>query len=155
MILDLADEAATNEAGRLLAQSIPEGSKELLVTLRGELGAGKTSLARAILRSLGARGAVRSPTYTLVEPYDLAAGRVLHLDLYRLASPEELDWLGYRDLRAGSLLTLVEWPERAGEALGRPDLEIELEYSGPGRRLRVKASGGVGRAWLEAFSQGS
>ncbi len=123
------------------------------MTLRGELGAGKTSLARALLRALGASGPVRSPTYTLVEPYDLGRGKVLHLDLYRLAGSEELELIGYRDLRAGSLLTLVEWPERAGDTLGAPDLAADLEYAGNGRRLRLRASTEAGRDWLACLAR--
>jgi tRNA threonylcarbamoyladenosine biosynthesis protein TsaE len=153
LTLELEDEAATGQVGRRLADSIPKQSKELLLTLRGELGAGKTSLARALLRALGASGPVRSPTYTLVEPYDLPRGRVLHLDLYRLAGSTELELIGYRDLRAGSLLTLVEWPERAAEALGEPDLEAELEYSGRGRRLHLGAGTQAGRNWLEQLAR--
>jgi tRNA threonylcarbamoyladenosine biosynthesis protein TsaE len=152
MIIDLEDEAATTRVGTLLADSIPPDSKELLLTLQGDLGAGKTSLARALLRRLGATGPVRSPTYTLVEPYELQPGRVLHLDLYRLAGGEELDLIGYRDLRAGTLLTLVEWPERAGETLGVADLEAGLAYAGRGRCLQLRAGTAAGQAWLERLS---
>jgi len=148
LTIELGDEAATDRLGGLLAQTIPQKSKELLLTLRGDLGAGKTSLARALIRSLGAAGPVRSPTYTLVEPYDLPPGRVLHLDLYRLSGGEELDLVGYRDLRAGTLLTLVEWPERAGGVLGTPDLEAGLDYAGTGRTLRLRATTGAGQSWL-------
>ena len=150
--LDLGGEAATTRLGSLLAETIPQESKELLLTLQGELGAGKTSLARALIRSLGAAGPVRSPTYTLVEPYDLPRGRVLHLDLYRLSGGEELDLVGYRDLRAGSLLVLVEWPERAGEALGAADLEAELSYRGNGRQLLLRAGTSAGQAWLDGLA---
>jgi tRNA threonylcarbamoyladenosine biosynthesis protein TsaE len=152
LIVDLEDEAATTRLGALLAETIPQESKELLLTLQGELGAGKTSLARALIRALGAAGPVRSPTYTLVEPYDLPRGRVLHLDLYRLSGGEELDLVGYRDLRAASLLALVEWPERAGGALGTADLEAELAYAGSGRRLRLRAGTPAGQAWLERLA---
>lgn len=152
LTLDLGDEAATTRLGGLLAESIPQGSKELLLTLRGELGAGKTSLARALIRSLGGAGPVRSPTYTLVEPYDLPRGRVLHLDLYRLSGGDELDLVGYRDLRAGTLLTLVEWPEKAGETLGAADLEADLSYRDGGRRLLLRASTLAGRAWLDGLA---
>lgn len=152
MTVPLADEAATAHLGRLLAETIPSESKELLLALRGELGAGKTSLARALIRQLGARGAVRSPTYTLVEPYDLPRGRVLHLDLYRLGGGEELDLVGYRDLRAATLLTLVEWPERAGGTLGNADLEAELVYAGSGRSLHLRAGSDPGRAWLDGLA---
>jgi len=151
--LDLPDEAATNAAGRLLAASIPETSTELLLGLSGELGAGKTTLARALLRALGVEGAVRSPSYTLVEPYEVAAGRVLHIDLYRLGHGDELELLGYRDLRAGSLLTLVEWPARAGRALGTPDLACELAYHDGARRLALAAATGAGEAWLAGFAR--
>jgi len=152
LTVELEDEAATARFGSLLADTIPPDSKELLLTLQGDLGAGKTSLARALLRRLGATGPVRSPTYTLVEPYDLPRGRVLHLDLYRLAGGEELDLVGYRDLRAATLLTLVEWPERACEALGVPDLEAKIAYAGSGRRLSLRAATGAGQAWLEGVA---
>ena len=153
LTVELEDEAATTRLGTLLAETIPQESKEMLLTLQGELGAGKTSLARALIRSLGAAGPVRSPTYTLVEPYDLPRGRVLHLDLYRLSGGEELDLVGYRDLRAASLLALVEWPERAGRALGTADLEAELTYAGSGRRLRLRAGTPAGQAWLDGLAR--
>jgi len=150
----LADEIDTERLGRELALTIPENSKEVLVALSGELGAGKTTLARACLRALGVTGPVKSPTYTLVEPYDVAGGRVLHFDLYRLSGGDELEVLGYRDLRAGSWLAIVEWPERAGAALGRPDVLCELSYEGPGRRATFTAGTGQGRAWLGALAVG-
>ena len=153
MTLELEGESATEWIGRRLADSIPQNSNELLLTLRGELGAGKTSLARALLRALGVAGPVRSPTFTLVEPYELRRGKVLHLDLYRLGGSEELEMIGYRDLRAGSLLTLVEWPERAAGALGTPDVETELEYAGAGRRLCLRAGTQAGRSWLDPLAR--
>lgn len=146
--LSLPDEQATGNVGALLAASIPEGSGELLLTLKGELGAGKTTLARALLRGLGVEGPVRSPTYTLVEPYEARGLKLLHFDLYRLGGGEELEALGYRDLRAGSALALVEWPERAGGALGPPDLALELVYADRGRRLRLQAGTPAGKQWL-------
>jgi tRNA threonylcarbamoyladenosine biosynthesis protein TsaE len=147
LTVELEDEAATTRLGALLAETIPQESKEMLLTLQGELGAGKTSLARALIRCLGAAGPVRSPTYTLVEPYDLPRGRVLHLDLYRLSGGEELD------LCAASLLALVEWPERAGESLGTADVEAELSYAGSGRRLRLRAGTPGGQAWLDGLAR--
>jgi tRNA threonylcarbamoyladenosine biosynthesis protein TsaE len=151
LTLELPDAAATDAVGRLLAVSIPDTSNELLLTLDGELGSGKTTLARALLHALGVSGAVRSPTYTLVEPYDLDRGLVLHLDLYRLGDEEELDLLGYRDLRAGSRLTVVEWPARGGRALGTPDLAASLAYLKQGRRLELAPGTRAGQEWLAGF----
>ena len=120
------------------------------MTLSGDLGAGKTTLARALLRALGVAGPVRSPTYTLVEPYPTERGVVLHFDLYRVRHPGELDTLGYRELRAGSLLTLLEWPERAAALLGPVDLECRLEYFEKGRSVSLVAGTDAGARWLEA-----
>src|SRR5690606_31263679 len=107
-----------------------------LVTLSGELGAGKTSLVRGLMRALGHAGIVRSPTYTLIEPYEFDGQRVLHLDLYRLASVAELEPLGVRDEFGGDALLVIEWPERAAGALPAADLEITLTSTGAGRTLR-------------------
>jgi len=149
----LPDEAATRAAGAALAASLPPGEGDLLLTLAGELGAGKTTLARALLRSLGVSGPVRSPTYTLVEPYAADGRRMLHLDLFRLGDDEALELLGYRDLRRDSLLTLVEWPERAAGALGAADLEATLAYRGSGRALALEAHTPAGERWLAALAQ--
>ena len=149
--LDLADEAATRALGAALAATLEGGG---VVLLHGDLGAGKTTLARGFLRALGYQGAVRSPTYTLLEPYTVAVGTVYHLDLYRLADPEELDYLGLRDLDEPGAIFLVEWPERGRGALPPADLEAHLEHAGDGRRARLEALGPRGKAWwerLEAF----
>ncbi len=132
-------------AGAALAAAGPGG---LLITLDGPLGAGKTTLARAMLRALGVRGAVRSPTYTLVEPYETSAGAALHLDLYRLTDPEELEYLGVREQFGGDTLCLVEWPAKAAGLLPAPDLEIRIEMHGSGRRLQLAAGSDAGRALL-------
>jgi tRNA threonylcarbamoyladenosine biosynthesis protein TsaE len=117
----------------------------------GELGSGKTTLARALLRALDVVGTIRSPTFTLVEPYDTARGAVHHLDLYRLEpGAAALEGIGYRELRGSPGLVLVEWPERAGEALGLPDLSAILEHEGTGRRISLAAGSQSGQAWLEA-----
>ena len=144
--LDLADEAATRALGAALAVTLEGGG---VVLLHGDLGAGKTTLARGFLRALGYQGAVRSPTYTLLEPYTVAVGTVYHLDLYRLADPEELDYLGLRDLDEPGAIFLVEWPERGRGALPPADLEAHLEHAGDGRRARLEALGPRGKAWLE------
>lgn len=111
-----------------------------LVFLEGDLGAGKTTLVRGLLRGLGHRGPVRSPTYTLVESYELPAARVHHLDLYRIADPEELEYLGIRDLLDGASLVLVEWPERGAGVLPAPDLSVQIEHRGEGRLLLFRAA---------------
>jgi tRNA threonylcarbamoyladenosine biosynthesis protein TsaE len=149
----LADEAATTDAGGRLARSLPELSeRSLLLGLSGELGSGKTTLARGLLRALGVAGAIRSPTFTLVEPYATERGTVHHLDLYRLeADPAALEGLGYRELRGLPGLVMVEWPERGGVALGTPDLSANLAHCHPGRRLEFVASTESGRAWLAAY----
>jgi len=107
----------------------------LVIALEGPLGAGKTTLVRAILRGLGHDGPVRSPTYTLLETYELGSLRVHHLDLYRLADPEELEFIGVRDLADEDALWLVEWPDRGGDRLPRPDWTLRIAYHGTGRQV--------------------
>jgi tRNA threonylcarbamoyladenosine biosynthesis protein TsaE len=142
----LDDAGATERLGAGLAGLLKDRSGSWLVALAGPLGAGKTTLARGFLRELGHAGRVPSPTYTLIEPYDLGGRPVLHLDLYRLADPEELEYLGFRDLFEGGALVLVEWPERAGDRLPAPDIEIGLSMTDSGRRAvcRAGTARGVG-----------
>lgn len=136
--IHLADTAATEALGVALA-SLLRRRRGGLVRLEGDLGAGKTTLARACLRALGATGAVKSPTYTLVEPYDLGSTRVLHMDLYRLAEPEELYGLGVFDEPPSTTWWLVEWPEKAGALLPPATLEVHLQTSGAGRSALLRA----------------
>jgi tRNA threonylcarbamoyladenosine biosynthesis protein TsaE len=114
------------------------------VFLSGELGSGKTTLVRGILRSQGHRAAVRSPSYTLIEAYELPSRRVYHFDLYRIADPQELEALGVRDYFDGKSLCLVEWPERAAGRLWQPDVEIRIEYAGTARKVRLEAKTAIG-----------
>lgn len=146
-----ADAEATAGVGLALADALPPGADGLLVTLAGELGAGKTTLARAMLRGWGVTGTVRSPTYTLVEPYEAGDRTIFHFDLYRLVGAADLEALGYRELRAGSAVSLLEWPERGGPAVGQADIACELSWQGAGRRLDFTAGSAVGAAWLGAF----
>ena len=128
----LENEAATEAIGAALALIITEGG---LITLSGNLGAGKTTLTRGLMHALGHKGAVKSPTYTLVEPYEIDNRRIMHFDLYRLADPEELEYLGFRDYLDGSTLCLIEWPEKAKGFLPEPDLAISLEVVKNGRQI--------------------
>lgn len=146
MTLDLPNAAATEALGEQLARSVTPG----IVYLEGDLGAGKTTLTRGLLRGLGHAGKVRSPTYTLVEPYRFADFVVYHLDLYRLADPEELEWLGVRDMLAERALLLIEWPERGAGELPAADLVIHLEYAGGGRLATLHAASAAGEQLLDA-----
>lgn len=123
-----------------------------MVFLQGALGAGKTTLSRGVLNGLGHAGAVRSPTYTLVESYDLETGQVLHLDLYRLEGGEELEDIGIRDYLGREALYLVEWPERGVDFLPPPDLHLHLFCEGEGRRLRWTAPSVHGRLMAGALT---
>jgi len=144
----LANAEATESLGAQLAQAITPG----IIYLHGDLGAGKTTLARGFMRGLGHTGKVRSPTYTLVEPYEMEPCRVYHMDLYRLADAEELEWLGLRDMLAEAALLLVEWPERGSGFLPSADLTIDLEYAGDGRVARLLAATPVGQHWLDSLA---
>lgn len=146
----LPDEDATTDAGARLAQAAQGHG---VITLRGKLGSGKTTLCRGLIRALGHSGAVKSPTYTLVEPYELGGGpaRVLHYDLYRLSDPEEVEFLGMRDFLDGHTLTLIEWPEKAAAFLPPADLELSLEVLPAGRCLRWQALTPHGEALAAAL----
>lgn len=128
----VADETGMAALGAELAGGL---AAPAVVFLEGPLGAGKTTLARAFLRGLGYMGAVRSPTYTLVESYPFDAFDVHHLDLYRVADPDELEFLGIRDLAASDAIWLVEWAERGAERLPAPDYVIRIAFDGTGRRV--------------------
>lgn len=140
----LPDEAATVVAGSAVGRALNKGTVVFLV---GELGVGKTTFTRGALRALGYAGSVKSPTYTLCEPYDLVdAGQLCHLDLYRLSNPEELEFLGIRDYVASGAMLFIEWPSRGEGWLPAPDLQVALNESNNGRELEITAltAGGEG-----------
>ena len=143
--LTLDSTAATETLGVRLAQSLTPGC---VIYLRGDLGAGKTTLVRGLLHGLGHRGVVKSPTYTLVEPYQIGEWRLFHWDLYRLADPEELEYLGLRDQLDGEAVLLIEWPERGLGELPTADLEVMLDYAGEGRGCRLAVASAVGTRML-------
>jgi tRNA threonylcarbamoyladenosine biosynthesis protein TsaE len=143
--LELADEAATAALAERLAGALDGG---LVVYLHGDLGAGKTSFARALLTRLGVGERVKSPTYSLVESYQAAGRPAWHLDLYRIADPGELEWLGLDALADPAALVLVEWPERGAGALPAADLELFLAHRGMGRQARLAAAGPRGERLL-------
>lgn len=151
----LADEAATVSAGQAIGRACAAGG---VVFLQGDLGAGKTTLCRGVLQAFGHSGAVKSPTYTLVEPYELVnpqsgtGQQVYHFDLYRLADPEELEYMGIRDYFDSTSLCLVEWPQRGLGVLPVADLQVELGVQAPGRRLRIKKYTEKGAQQLKSLS---
>lgn len=133
----LPDEAATVAAGAKIGRALNTGCVVFLV---GELGAGKTTFTRGALRALGHAGSVKSPTYTLCEPYDLAdEAQLCHLDLYRLSNPEELEFLGIRDYVASGAILLIEWPSKGEGWLPAPDLQVALQATDTGRQLEISA----------------
>ena len=146
--LFLPDEAATVAFGRALADAT--GGTGLL-TLSGDLGTGKTTLSRGIVQALGHTGAVKSPTYTLVEPYEIGDTRIFHFDLYRLSDPEELVFTGARDYFSASSICLVEWPEKAFGVLPPADLEIRLAEKDRGREITCTPHTPRGKVILDSL----
>lgn len=147
--VELPDETATEAWAQRLAPLVGSGG---VVFLHGDLGAGKTTLTRALLRSLGVGERIKSPTYSLIESYNANGVGLHHLDLYRIADAGELEWLGLADLCVEPSLLLVEWPERGQGALPAPDLILHLAYAGAGRRLEAEATSARGQAWLAALA---
>ena len=148
-LFSLSDAAATETLGAALARSfLASGGGSAVVYWEGDLGAGKTTCVRSLLRALGVKGLIRSPTYTLVEVYPVESTRCVHVDLYRLQSLLEVDELGLRDYADGPCLLLVEWPDRGAGVLPPPDLEVRLQYRDAGRDVEVAGRSNRGRTWL-------
>jgi tRNA threonylcarbamoyladenosine biosynthesis protein TsaE len=144
--IQLQDENATLAMGASLAEVLPHKG---VVFLHGPLGAGKTTLVRGILRAMGHTGSTKSPTYTIVEPYELTSRKIYHFDLYRIADPEELEYLGFRDYLAEESLCLIEWPEKGAEFLPQADMELSLAYEGEARSIKLNLNN---HDWQESIN---
>jgi tRNA threonylcarbamoyladenosine biosynthesis protein TsaE len=146
--LKLPDAAATTRLGAALAAGVKPGR---VLHLSGDLGTGKTTLVRGLLRALGVSGAVKSPTYTWVEPYTLSSLDLYHFDFYRFA--DKTEWLssGLREYFGPEAFCIVEWPEKVGDLLPPPDLRIELSHDGESRRASITSHSPAGESWLSSF----
>lgn len=149
----LPDESSTEQLGALVVQALRGIGDGCVLHLIGDLGAGKTTFSRGFIRSLGHTGAVKSPTYTLVEPYEELQPPVYHFDLYRLGDPEELEYMGIRDYLETGAVCLIEWPERGCGVLPKADCEIRLSLAKSGREAQLEAATIAGEQLLEKLRE--
>lgn len=147
-LIELADASASEALAAKLALCL---SSPLVLTFSGEIGAGKTTFIRAILRALGVKSAIKSPTFSLIESYDYQHLQIHHFDLYRIQDETELEYIGFRDYFVDKALCFIEWPERAGCSLVQVDIHFAFRISGSGRLLTVSASSAVGEAVLSCL----
>lgn len=148
LTFQLDNEDETIAIGQQLARHV---KAPLVLYLTGDLGAGKTTLSRGLIQGLGHKGAVKSPTYTLVEPYELDGVEVYHFDLYRLNDPEELEFMGIRDYFTASSLCIVEWPDKGEGLLPEADVHLHLNYVNQGREIHIRALTELGKTLLAAI----
>ncbi|MDJ0813577.1 MAG: tRNA (adenosine(37)-N6)-threonylcarbamoyltransferase complex ATPase subunit type 1 TsaE [Woeseiaceae bacterium] len=146
---DLPEPESTDQFARRVSGALPANTAGWTLLLEGDLGSGKSTFARALIRALGHQGAVPSPTYTLIEPYDVSGRVIYHVDLYRVTEESELRYLGWTDLEDG--LRLVEWPDRSPGLASRADLRLSLEYADPGRTATLEGLSDRGRALVTAL----
>ena len=155
---EVFDEDATVQLGESLGgglriTEVKGSSRAILVFFEGDLGAGKTTLCRGILQAFGHRGAVKSPTYTLVESYELGSAQVHHFDLYRLGDPEELEFIGIRDYLEPGNYCLIEWPNRGAGILPTPDLKVRLDVTKNGRQVKITSETEMGELVLSKLAE--
>jgi tRNA threonylcarbamoyladenosine biosynthesis protein TsaE len=148
MKLNLSDVQATEALGAALARALPEMPGGAVIYLQGELGAGKTTTVRSLLRSLGVTGPVRSPTYTLIDTHRAARLSFVHVDLYRLMSATEIEELALRDLASADTVMLIEWAEKGGRMIPAADLVVALEYAADSRCVDISAGSPLGVEWV-------
>ncbi len=165
LTLELPDEHATDALGHALAhlaadlttdshgKLLPGPAAGGRIHLKGDLGSGKTALVRALLRQCSISGRIKSPSYALLESYEVSNLYLYHLDFYRFSDPKEWLDVGFRDLLNNRAIVLIEWPERAGDYLGHPDLLIHLFYADQGRRATLSAYTVKGLQWIDALPQ--
>jgi tRNA threonylcarbamoyladenosine biosynthesis protein TsaE len=151
--VNLEGERKMQDFGAQLATAIGKIDAPLLMLLNGDLGAGKTTISRGLLQGLGHQGAVKSPTYTLVEPYELDIGVVYHFDLYRLIDSEELEHIGFSDYLSEAKLCIIEWPENGGSYIPQPDISIDISVYQSGRRLTLSSATESGNRCINLLQQ--